>query len=1322
MIMESKLDRFLVSDSLLCNFPRISSVTLDRYLSDHRPILMRDSIYDYGPIPFKFYHYWFEIDGFDKLVEDFWNEIHVVDNNAYVRFMKKLKLLKKRIKAWNSSYREFKNCRKNTLKTELTNLDSVLDRGEGIDTDVTRRSDVVRILQDIEKTEAMEVAQKAKIKWAVEGDENSKYYHGVINKKRNNLAIRGVLVDGNWVESPQLVKNEFYTHFKQRFEKPNLSGIQFDREFPNKICSEQIVDLEREVSKEEVKRANLIECDVVNAVKWFFLHERIPSGGNSSFITLIPKVSNANMVKDFRPISLIGSVYKIVAKILANCLVLVLGDLVSDTQSAFLKERQILDGPFILNEVIQWCKKKKKQSMIFQVDFEKAYDSVRWDFVDTILKKFGFGDKWCKWIHSCLQSSKGSILINDSPMPEFQFFKGLKQGDPLSPFLFILVMESLHLSFQRVVDAGLFSGIKLDSSMSVSHLFYADDAIFMGQWNQSNIDTIVRVLKVFHSASGLRINMKKSKLMGIAVDASRVEQAIRQIGCMALKMPFKYLGSVVGDRMSRVKAWNDVIDTLVTRLSRWKLKTISIGGRLTLLKSVLGSTPIFHMSIYKVPMAVLRTMEGIRARFFNGADNKVRKSSWVSWNQVMASKDAGGLGVASLFALNRGLLFKWVWRFITQKNSLWAKVITAIHGDDGKIGKTVKPTFPSIWLNIIQEVAVMKLKGIDVVSFIKPKCGDGTNISFWNDAWRGDVAFKILAPRIYMLESMKDIQVATKLSHVDLEWSFRRKSRGGAEQIQMTTLKEILEGCILSDTKDTWTWSLEGSGEFSVSSIRKTIDAAFLPCGNVKTRWVKEVPIKINILAWKVSNDYLPTRFNLSRRGMDIGSIVCPMCNSMVESSRHLFFSCDLSNQIMSKISRWWDLGYQEINSYEEWTDWMLSIRLPYNLKKDDHGEIPSVIHGSPIGKPYPSSKSNFSYDILDLKSNTRTGHEWDELGMGSALETLCGQAFGAGQVDMLGVYMQRSWVILFVTSLIMMFLYIFATPLLLLIGQTEDISRAAGTLALWMIPQLFAYALNYPIAKFLQAQMGRVVEHGQGSAGPRLAICGVLLNFLLHQQSCFGSLETWYFMALVLFAGYLKNAEIAVDALSICTNILGWAIMVAIGFNAAISVRVSNELGAAHPRTAKFSVVVVVISSFLVGVLLAILLGIFRHQYPALFADSLEVQEAVYALTPLLAACLIINNIQPALSGVAIGAGWQAAIAYINIACYYIFGVPLGLTLGFAANWGVKGIWIGMLTGTVVQTIILIVICYRTNWDKEASIAEKRIRQWSGQKEVVGE
>ncbi|KAK6930968.1 Multi antimicrobial extrusion protein [Dillenia turbinata] len=207
-------------------------------------------------------------------------------------------------------------------------------------------------------------------------------------------------------------------------------------------------------------------------------------------------------------------------------------------------------------------------------------------------------------------------------------------------------------------------------------------------------------------------------------------------------------------------------------------------------------------------------------------------------------------------------------------------------------------------------------------------------------------------------------------------------------------------------------------------------------------------------------------------------------------------------------------------------------------------------------------------------------------------------------------------------------------------------------------------------------------------------------------------SLEVWYFMALILFAGYLKNAEVSVDALSICMNILGWTVMVALGYNAAISVRVSNELGAAHPRTAKFSVVVVVISSFIVGVLLSLILLIFRGEYPALFSSNADVQELVYDLTPLLALCIIIDNVQPVLSGVAIGAGWQAYVAYVNIACYYVFGIPLGLILGYLVDWGVTGIWAGMVLGTVVQTIILFFMIYRTNWNKEVNAALAQF-QW---------
>ncbi|KAM0987561.1 hypothetical protein COP2_011926 [Malus domestica] len=390
-------------------------------------------------------------------------------------------------------------------------------------------------------------------------------------------------------------------------------------------------------------------------------------------------------------------------------------------------------------------------------------------------------------------------------------------------------------------------------------------------------------------------------------------------------------------------------------------------------------------------------------------------------------------------------------------------------------------------------------------------------------------------------------------------------------------------------------------------------------------------------------------------------------------------------------------------------------------------------------------------------------------LGMGSALETLCGQAVGAGQLDMLGIYMQRSWVILNSTAVLLSFLYIFAQQLLKAIGQTADISKAAGVFAIWMIPQLFAYAMNFPIAKFLQSQSKMMVmavisvvvlvlhtlfswllmlKVGWGLVGAAVVLntswwlivlaqlgyifsgtCGqawvgfswkafqnlwafVKLSLASAVMLC---LEVWYFMALILFAGYLKNAEVSVDGLSICMNILGWTVMVAMGMNAAISVRVSNELGAAHPRTAKFSLVVAVITSFLIGAILSLILIISRDKYPALFSSDSEVKALVKQLTPLLATCIVINNIQPVLSGVAIGAGWQAAVAYVNVTCYYVIGVPLGLIFGYKLDWGVRGIWIGMLLGTILQTCVLFIMVYKTNWNKEASKAEDRIKKWGG-------
>nr|GEZ38588.1 RNA-directed DNA polymerase, eukaryota [Tanacetum cinerariifolium] len=337
------------------------------------------------------------------------------------------------------------------------------------------------------------MAQKAKVKWSIKGDENTSFFHGVINKKRNLFNIRGIMVDGSWVDEPSMS------------------------------------ELEGEVSNDEIKMAvwdcgtnkvpgpdgftfgfcrrfwYLIDNDVYVAVKHFFIHREIPKGCNSSFIALISKIPDANLAKDFRPISLIGSLYKIIAKILANRLAGVLGDIVNEVQSAFVADRQILDGPFILNEVIQWCKLKKKQSLVFKFDFEKAYDSVRWDFLDDILGKLGFGDKWRMWIQSCLKSSRGSIIINGSPTEEFQFFEGLKQCDPLSPFLFILVTESLHLLFQRVEKAKMFKGVHVESdkvkeaALRLGCLTLKTPFLYLGSKDKS---LWVRVIKAMYGANG----------------------------------------------------------------------------------------------------------------------------------------------------------------------------------------------------------------------------------------------------------------------------------------------------------------------------------------------------------------------------------------------------------------------------------------------------------------------------------------------------------------------------------------------------------------------------------------------------------------------------------------------------------------------------------------------------------------------------------------------------------------------------------------------------------------------------------------------------
>ncbi|VVB12144.1 unnamed protein product [Arabis nemorensis] len=396
-------------------------------------------------------------------------------------------------------------------------------------------------------------------------------------------------------------------------------------------------------------------------------------------------------------------------------------------------------------------------------------------------------------------------------------------------------------------------------------------------------------------------------------------------------------------------------------------------------------------------------------------------------------------------------------------------------------------------------------------------------------------------------------------------------------------------------------------------------------------------------------------------------------------------------------------------------------------------------------------------------------------LGMGSAVETLCGQAYGARRYEMLGIYLQRATIVLALVGLPMTLLYTFSYPILLLLGEPKTVSYMASLYIAGLIPQIFAYAINFTAQKFLQAQSvvipsayisgaalllqilltwTAVYVMGLGLMGiayvltiswwvivgaqclyitwsPRFrhtwtglswaSFRGLWSFFKLSAGSAVMiCLEMWYSQILVLLAGLLKQPALSLDSLSICMSFSSISFMVSVGFNAAASVRTSNELGAGNPRSAFFTTWTATFVSFVISVAEAIAVMMSRDYISYIFTADADVAVAVSDLCPFLAVTIILNGIQPVLSGVAVGCGWQAYVAYVNVGCYYIVGIPLGCVLGFTFDFQAKGIWTGMIGGTLMQTLILLYVTYRTDWDKEVEKARKRLDLWDEKKEPL--
>nr|GEW75330.1 RNA-directed DNA polymerase, eukaryota [Tanacetum cinerariifolium] len=529
--------------------------------------------------------------------------------------------------------------------------------------------------------------------------------HGLINKKRFQLSIREIFANGDWLTDPKAVKDTFRDHFAARFKLPDSSRLKVNMQFPKRLSNDQVGVLDSGVTRAEIREA-IWGCG--------FNKSPGPDGYTFEFFR--------------RYCNIIGSDF-------------------CDAVEGFFD-----DGFF---------------------------PKVRWDFLLDVLQAFGFGPNWCKWIRSIFTSAMASVLINGSPTSEFLFFCGLKQGDPLAPFLFILfakaydsvrwdflldvlqafgfgdplapflfilVMESLHILVSKASNEGVFKGLQLHESVAIFHLFYADDVVFIGEWSEGNLENLVRILNCFYLALGLKINLQKSYVLGVRVPYEDVRHGASLIGCDVMRTPFKYLVVTVGDFMSRNSSWVNVIQKTQSRLSKWKSKTLSVSGRLTLVKSVL--------------------------------------------------------------------------------------VIKAIYGSS--FG-THSVKYSSIWCSILREVQVLSGKGFDFVSHVKKRVGNGQNTKFWLDTWILDSPLSVRFPRLFALDSDKQVLVASKWVASGFNASFRREIRDGVEHQQWTDMLSILGTVILSPSFDRWICDLNGDGTFRVKDIRAILDDMFLPSASEAT-------------------------------------------------------------------------------------------------------------------------------------------------------------------------------------------------------------------------------------------------------------------------------------------------------------------------------------------------------------------------------------------------------------------------------------------------------------------------------------------------------
>ncbi|XP_057791345.1 uncharacterized protein LOC131008488 [Salvia miltiorrhiza] len=917
--VEERLDRAMANSDWKTLFPEATLVPLTAAMSDHVPILLKCKglAVSNSFRRFRFENKWCLEPDLPNVVRDCWT------NLAGVTVTNRLTAVSDSLTIWAKHIRRNEKLSKQHLQQLISELQGRRD-SNSIWQLKKARSDLATMLL----REEQHWKQRAKQHWLKDGDYNTKFFHAMASARRKtNSIIKLQRDDGSWTVGEEEVRTTTRSYFESLFDasSSHVNYHQVLSRLQPSIDEAMNESLTRPFQAEEFKNAvfqmhpdkapgpdgfnpkfyqkfwSIIGDDVVDCCSAWLNRGSFPPNLNHTMISLIPKVDSPTTMKDLRPIALCNVLYKIISKVLCNRLKLALPYLIDRAQSAFVEGRLIQDNILIAFEAIHTMKRKtrgKFGNVALKIDISKAYDRVDWNYLDAILNRLGFCEQWRTWMRLCVSSVSYDVLVNGVAVGPILPGRGLRQGDPLSPYLFILCAEGLSAMIRYETDCGNLHGIQMGrGGPAVSHLMFADDCLFFCRATPAECGILKRVLSTYEAASGQAINYQKSGVFYSSNinDAGR-DEISDVLGVATPLNTGRYLGlpSLVGRKKKEIFRY--IRDRMWKKIQGWQGKKLSKAGKEILIKGVAQAIPSYCMSIFLLPTTLTDELERLMNSFWwSNKSESGRGINWMKWDRLCVDKKIGGLGFRSLQLLNLALLGKLGWRLIDEPDALVCRVLKAKyfpHGDFLSAPVGHSPSFT--WRSICAAQDLVR-RGV------RWRIGDGNMVRVYGDPWlRNDDSFWISGGQFSAFSELRVSDLMVPGSHRwDVALVNSLFTHDDAHNILGIPLTPNVH-------QDKMVWHFEEKGRYTVKSAYKlasslTLDTTYRVDGHWSKLWQIKIPPSIRRFIWRAARNNLPSNERLLSRGISVGG-TCDTCKSNIENLWHTFFACPFAKDCWRHI------------------------------------------------------------------------------------------------------------------------------------------------------------------------------------------------------------------------------------------------------------------------------------------------------------------------------------------------------------------------------------------------------------------------------------